>query len=84
EDLDTLTSNDPSPLDELVRRSQREDLVRSLSVTCDPLEQEVVLQVLTGHSNAEIATHLEIKKTHIAVLKHRALTKLRARLEASP
>lgn len=65
----------PNMLDELVQR-ERTQLVQDLLSACTPLEQDVVLMVLDGKTNAEIAEALELKPNHVRVIKHRAHTKL--------
>jgi RNA polymerase sigma-70 factor, ECF subfamily len=62
------------------RPRMRERLVAALDEACNPLEQDVVLLVLEEQDIESIAASLEITSGHARVLKHRALSKLRATL----
>ncbi len=72
-----LPPDDPDALGQLLEQ-ERQQLVEHLSERCRPLEQDVILLAMRGHSNDEIAQQLDLKSGHVRVLKHRALTTLKA------
>ncbi|MCA9706293.1 MAG: sigma-70 family RNA polymerase sigma factor [Myxococcales bacterium] len=75
--LDTY-AHEPTPDEpfEQVLQQKRTELLPALVAACSPLEQDVVLMALDGKTNPQIAQALGIEPGHVAVLKHRARTKL--------
>lgn len=72
-----LPPEEPDALDQILAQ-ERMQLVERLSTRCRPLEQDVILLALRGHTNEEIARQLDLKPVHVRVLKHRAVNKLKA------
>jgi RNA polymerase sigma-70 factor, ECF subfamily len=70
-----------SALERVVDKQDTRRLAEALEATCNPLEQQVILLALDGAaSGPEIARALGLQETHVRVLKHRAVAKLRAHL----
>jgi RNA polymerase sigma-70 factor (ECF subfamily) len=69
-----------SALDRLADDQEARRLAEALEATCNPLEQQVILLARDGAAGPEIARALGLQETHVRVLKHRAVAKLRAHL----
>jgi RNA polymerase sigma-70 factor (ECF subfamily) len=69
-----------SALERLADEQDARLLAEALEATCNPLEQQVILFGLDGAPGPEIARALDLEETHVRVLKHRAVLKLRAHL----
>lgn len=64
------------PLAQVLAREDRTTLLGLIERACNPLEQDVLVHVLDGRSNPEIADALDLEPNHVGVLKHRARRKL--------
>lgn len=74
-------AEDDDLADLLGEAQERTRLIRLLERTCNVLEQDVLVLVLDGFKNTEIAEKLELKPGHVGKLKHDALKKVRAALK---
>lgn len=75
---------EPSALEQLLARHERERVVALIESHCNPAQQTVLAMTHAGASTEAIAAELETTVGNVRVIRHRALTKLRAAIDENP
>lgn len=75
-------SAEPSPLDELVRREELEEILDGIAKLRGHGREAFVMRHIQGNSNEDIAEQLQMTSHHVRALCHRAMVKLRKILRA--
>lgn len=78
---DTLRDNRPSPERQAQARDEQQQLAAAIRELESGLQQVIICRFINGLSHAETAQVMGIREGHVRVLQHRALQKLRQRLE---
>jgi RNA polymerase sigma-70 factor, ECF subfamily len=79
-----VPSADPSPAMEVLAQRSHGELAAAMLRVCTLREQEVLLFDLEGATDKDIAAALELSEGNVRVVRHRAITKLRAAFSESP
>lgn len=79
-----LPSDDPSPAMQVLAQRSHDEVVEAMLRVCSLREQEVLLFDLEEATDKTIAAALDLSEGNVRVVRHRAITKLRAALLEAP
>ncbi len=79
-----LPSDDPSPAMQVLAQRSHDEVAEAMLRVCSLREQEVLLFDLEEATDKAIAAALDLSEGHVRVVRHRAISKLRAALSEAP